>query len=112
MDKGANRYTQMERYITLALIVSLFLFIAFLVASGLGILWLKILIAIFAILIPGLCLYVLYLSKELLRQRSLWMSVASAAIIICVLFSLILNFPSPKPVIAAENTAQITISAE
>jgi cytochrome bd-type quinol oxidase subunit 2 len=112
MDKSAKRYADMERYITLALIASLLLFIVFLVASGCGIVWLKILVAIFAILIPGLCLYVLYLTKELLRQRSLWMSVASAAIIICILFSLILNYPSPKPVMESGSTSQSTVSAE
>lgn len=99
MNNQNNRYKDLERYITLALIVSALLFIIFLIASGCGILWLKIVSAIFAILIPGLCLYVLYSTKELLRQRSLWMSVGAAAIIICILFSLILNFPSPMPVL-------------
>ena len=96
-----NRYKDMERYITLALIVSALLFVIFLIASGNGIIWLKIVIAILAILISSLCLYVLYLAKELLRQRSLWMSVGAAAIIVCILFSLILNFPSPYPVIGS-----------
>ena len=112
MDKSTNRYTKMERYLTLALIISFILFIIFLIASGFGIIWLKVLVAILAILIPGLCLYVLYLTKELLRQRSLWMSVASAAIIICILFSLILNFPSPKPVMQSDHSGESIVSTE
>ena len=99
MQSNNSRYTTLERYITIALIASAVLFIIYLIAAGCGILWLKVLSAIFAILIPGLCLYMLYITKELLRQRSFWMSVGAAAIIICVLFSLLLNFPSPRPVL-------------
>lgn len=94
-----NHYSTLERYITIALIVSTILFIIYLIAAGCGIIWLKVLSAIFAILVPGLCLYMLYVTKELLRQRSFWMSVGATAIIICLLFSLILNFPSPRPVL-------------
>jgi choline-glycine betaine transporter len=112
MNKGNNRYADMERYITLTLIVCAVLFIVFLIAAGSGIIWLKVLSAIFAILLAGLCLYVLYLTKELLHQRSLWMSVGAAAIIVCIFFSLILNFPSPKPVIDAQSTAHITVSLD
>lgn len=101
MKNQNNRYKDMERYITLALIMSALLFVVFLFVSGHGIIWLKIIIAIFAILISGLCLYLLFLTKELLRERSLWMSVGAAAIIVCILFSLILNFPSPYPVIGS-----------
>lgn len=97
MKKHNNRYTEMERYITIALAVSALLFIIFLIASGSGIIWLKVISAILAIFAPCLCLYILYSTKELLRERSLWMSVAAVSIIICILFSLILNYPSPTP---------------
>jgi hypothetical protein len=99
MDNKLSRYANFERYITLVLIVSTILFIIYMIASGCGIIWLKVLCAILAILAPGLCLYMLYLTKELLRQRSLWMTVGAVAIIICTLLSLILNFPSPKPIL-------------
>lgn len=97
MSKRVNRYKRMERYMTFTLLADAFLFVLFLIGAANGILWLKILTAIFTILISGLCLGFLYLSKELLKQRSLWMSAAAAAILICTLFSLILNFPSPSP---------------
>lgn len=88
-----NRYKQMERYITYGLIADALLFILYLVFAGLGIIWLKVILTIVCFLISGYILYCLYVSKELLRQRSLWMSVAAASIIVCIFFSLILNFP-------------------
>lgn len=97
MAKRVNRYKRMQRYMTWTLLADACLFILFLIGAGTGTLWLKILTAIFTILISGLCLGYLYLSQELLRQRSLWMTAAAAAILICTVFSLILNFPSPDP---------------
>ena len=97
MANRKNRYKEMERMMSLVLAADLLLFVAYLFASGGGVIWLKVIIAILAILLSGLCLLFLYFSKELLRTRSLWMSVSAAAIIICILFSLILNFPSPNP---------------
>lgn len=88
-----NRYKQMERYITYGLIADALLFILYLLFAGLGIIWLKVIITIICLLISGYILYCLYISKELLRQRSLWMSVGAASIILCIFFSLILNFP-------------------
>lgn len=100
MPKQPNRYQQMERYMCMTLALDLALFILYLVCAGSGIIWLKAICAILTILISGLCLVFLYLTKELLRERSLWMSVSAAAIALCVIFSLILNFPSPNPLIS------------
>lgn len=97
MKKKNNRYQQMARNMTYTLLTDLLLFIVFLIAAGTGTIWLKVVTAILAILISSLCLGFLYLSKELLRQRSLWMTAAAAAILICTIFSLIVNFPSPSP---------------
>ena len=97
MTNGQNRYKTMSRNMTLVLIADCILFIIYLAAAGVGVVWLKVVSAILTILVAGLCLAFLYLTKELLRQRSLWMTTAAAALVICVLFSLILNFPSPSP---------------
>lgn len=97
MKTNRSRYKEMERYMCCALAGDLVIFIAYLIAAGNGIIWLKVIFAILAILVSCLCLAFLYLSKELLRQRSLWMSVSAAAILICLLFSLVMNFPSPNP---------------
>ncbi|MBO5318139.1 MAG: hypothetical protein J6A74_06835 [Oscillospiraceae bacterium] len=97
MAKRVNRYKKMEQYMTATLLADLFLFILYLIAAGTGTLWLKVLTAIFTILISGLCLAYLYLTKELLRPRSLWMTAAAGSILLCVIASLILGFPSPSP---------------
>ena len=101
MKNKKSRYRQMEQIMTFVLLGDLAMFIIFLIAGGFGIIWLKVITAIIAILVSGLCLWFLYMTKELLKQRSLWMCAAAAAILICVLFSLILNFPSPNPYTAS-----------
>ena len=97
MGRRNNRYLQFERYMTVVLGIALLIFIIFLIASGTGTLWLKVTTAIMNILLTILCLAYMYLTGELLRRRSLWMSTIAAAILICTLFSLILQFPSPIP---------------
>ena len=97
MGSRNNRYLQFERYMTVVLGIALLIFIIFLISSGTGTLWLKVTTAIMSILLTILCLAYMYLTGELLRRRSLWMSTIAAAILICTLFSLILQFPSPIP---------------
>ena len=98
MANKNNRYKEMERYMTYALVADLLLFIFYLIAAGNGVIWLKVILSLFAFLLSGGCLGFLYLTRELLRPRSLWMTAAAGAIFVCVLFSLILNFPAPAPV--------------
>ncbi len=90
-----NRYKDLEHSLIVFLIASIVDFILFLIFSGTGIIWLKVITAIFAILMPVLCLALLYLSKELLKQRSLWLTTAFLGIFLCTVVSLIANFPSP-----------------
>lgn len=98
MSKRANRYQQMDKFMTYVLLTDLFFFILFLFASGFDAAWLKSATAIISIVISLLSLGFLYLKQELLRRRSLWMTLASAAIIICIVFSLVLRYPAPAPV--------------
>ena len=79
-----SRYKDMERGMTILLVF-----------AGMGILWLKVITAIFAILMPVLCLSFLFLSRELLKQRSLWITMGFFGILICTIVSLIVNYPSP-----------------
>lgn len=96
MAQRSNRYKEMERYMTLALIADAVLFVLYLICAGCGVIWLKVILAILTIALSGLCLAYLYFSKELLRQRSFWMTICAGAVLVCVLASLILNFPSPN----------------
>ena len=88
-----QRYKVMEWYMTYTLIADLGLFLLYLIFAGFGIVWLKVVTAILAILISLGCLAYLYLTQELLRRRSFWMTTAAAAILLCTLMSLILNYP-------------------
>lgn len=95
-QKRSLKYQQLQDYMTIALIAAAGMFALYLVFAGFGIVWLKAVTAVLAILISFGCLAVLFMKKELLRQRSLWMTAAAASIIVCLLFSLILRFPSPN----------------
>lgn len=97
MAERRNRYRQLEQYMSLALIADAGLFILYMIIAGAGIVWLKVFIAILCFIISALCLVVLFFSQEILRPRSLWMTAAAGAVILVLLFSLILNFPSPNP---------------
>ncbi len=90
-----SRYQQLEKYVTFMLIADLALFIAFLFVAGAGIIWLKVILTIFTLFVAGLCLYMLWASKELFKPRSLWMTVAAVSIVVCLIASLLLNFPAP-----------------
>ena len=96
MAEKPNRYKQMEQYLTYALIGNTVLFILYLIFAGCGIIWLKIILALLCLAISGCMLWLLYATRELLKQRSLWITFGAAAIVLCILFSLILNFPRPN----------------
>lgn len=95
MDRRRARYKKMETMITGALCLDAVIFIAYMIFAGLGMLALKVICAVLCIVISGLVLYYLFMTRELLRKRSLWMTLAAACLILCLLVSLILNFPAP-----------------
>lgn len=95
MENKRARYKKMEIVMTAVLCLDAAIFIAYLIWAGMGFIGLKVTAAILCFLISGVSLYFLYMTKELLRKRSLWMSLAAGCIILCVLFSLVLNFPAP-----------------
>ena len=91
-----KRYKDRERYMAYALCADTVFFILYLIFAGIGIIWLKVVCTIFCMLLSAFLLGYLYMTKELLKRRSLWLSTGAAAIAVCILFSLILNFPSPN----------------
>lgn len=97
MSNNRERYRQMEKYMTIALLADAVLFTLFLLFAGLGIVWLKVLTAAIAIVLSLLCLAYLFITKELTKRRSLWMSVSAGAVLVCIIASLILNYPSVSP---------------
>ena len=91
MSRSNRRYKTMERYMTTALLLDLILFILYLFTTE--IIALKVILSIVIIAISGLCLAFLYMSGELRKARSLWMVTGAGAILICLIFSLLCNFP-------------------
>ena len=104
MADRKNRYKMMEWYMTYALIADVALFLLYLLFAGFGIIWLKAITAILAILLSAGCFAFLYLTQEFLKRRSLWMSATAAAILLCTLISLILAFPRPNTYKIPETT--------
>ena len=99
MREKQNRYREMERNMVIALALDVLIFIGYLIAAGNGIIWLKVILTVLAFALSALIVAFLYLSQELFKPRSLWMGVAAIAVIVCIFFSLILNFPCPPYVI-------------
>ena len=96
MAQKSSRYKVIERYMTCALCLDTLLFIFYMIAAGNGIIWLKVILTLLCFAVSDVLLWFLYATKELFRQRSLWLTTGAAAIIVCVFFSLILNYPSPN----------------
>ena len=105
-----SRYKSMERIMTYGLCADTALFILYMIFAGMGIIWLKVVLAILSLLLSGAILALLYLSRELTTRRSQWITAGAAALALCLLLSLILNFPSPNPYKPAqeEKTASVT----
>ena len=93
MAQKRNRYKEMEQLMTVALIASAVIFILYLICAIAGILWLKVVMAIITILFCLAGLAFLFLTNELLRQRSLWMTTGFLSVFLCLVVSLILSFP-------------------
>lgn len=95
MNSKKTRYQKMEAIVTGVLCVDTVIFIAYLFFAASGMIAMKAITAIFAVLVSGAVLYFLYITRELLRKRSIWMTLAAACIILCLVISLILHFPAP-----------------
>lgn len=112
MAEKNQRYKVMERFMTVALCADAVLFIFYLIAAGNGIILLKVILTLLCLGISGLVLWFLYATKELFRQRSLWITTGAAAIVVCLLFSLLLNFPSPNKYKQQEGKKTVFVIAE
>lgn len=97
MADRKNRYQQLESVMTIVLIADAVLFVLYWIFAAVGIVWLKAFVAILCILVSAACLGFLFLTQELLRPRSKWMTYSAGALLLIVVLSLILNFPSPNP---------------
>ena len=88
-----NRYKDFERATAMLLLVAALDFVIYLICAFSGVLWLQIITAIIAILLPAFCLLQLYLTQEILKQRSLWLTTGFGGIFLCTLVSILVNYP-------------------
>jgi hypothetical protein len=89
------KYKQIEPILTYILMGVGVIFLLYLIFAAINFVAGKVICAILGILISGLVLAYLYMSKELLRRRSIWMTLGAGSVVILTLMSLILNFPAP-----------------
>ena len=92
------RYKQIDQLLTRVLIVDTAVFILYLIFAAFGVAALKVITAIIALAVSGLCLAYLYKLGEFKKARSRWLVLGFACILICLMVSLILNYPSPAQV--------------
>jgi hypothetical protein len=109
MAERKLRFKVIEKYLTIAILADTLFFILYLIFAGSGKTGAKVAFVILCLLVSLAVLAFLYIRKELFRGRSLWMTLAAAAIVLLVLLSLILNFPSPKPLVPAQAAALLDI---
>ena len=93
MAKRTNRYRQFDFIMTRVVIGDVFLFLVYLLSAAMGIGFLKGLTAFVTIVGSAACLGYLYLSKELLKKRSLWMTMSFGAIALLTIVSLLCKVP-------------------
>ncbi len=93
MAKRNNRYRQFDFIMTRVILGDVFVFLLYLLSAATGIGFLKGLSAVVAIVGSALCLGYLFLTKELLKRRSQWMTVSFGAIILLTIVSLICKVP-------------------
>ena len=109
MAKGKKneykRYKENERIWIYGLLADAGIALLYLLMAGLGVVWLKWILAIAAVLLSAAGLGSLYLTGELRRQRSLYLTAGYGAVVVVILFSLILNYPSPNELANAVVTA-------
>lgn len=93
-----NRYRELEGLMTKLLAGDALVFVLYLFCAGHGWAVLKVISASIAIVGSLLCLGWLFITGEFPRRRSLWMVTAFAAIVLCMLVSLLLGYPCPVAV--------------
>ena len=94
-----NRYREMESLMTKVIVGDALVFVLYLLFAGLGLTVVKVAAAIIAILGSLLGLGWLVITGEFSRRRSLWMVTGFIAIVLCVLVSLLLDYPGPAPTV-------------
>ena len=102
-----RRYKDIERFLTQVLIADAAVFVLYLFFAGFGLTFWKVLASIAMIIASVACLALLYMTGEMKKARSRWLVLGFAAIVVCLLVSLLLNYPSPVEVVAEAVTGGV-----
>ena len=102
-----RRYKDIERLLTQILIADAAVFVLYMFFAGLGFGFLKVVSTVLCMVASIACLALLYMTGEMKKARSRWLVLGFAAIVVCLLVSLILNYPSPADVVAEAITSGI-----
>lgn len=93
-------YKKDEKLLTRVLLADVAIFVLYLIFAGLGVTAMKAITAIIAIIGSLLCLGYLFMRGEIMKLRSRWMVYGFASIVLLILVSLILKYPSPAEAVA------------
>lgn len=86
-------YKDLDKYMTYILIGTGVAFLLYLLFALLGVVWLKVILSILIFLVCAGVLAVLYLSGEIGKLRSRWMTLGAGCTALCLLVSLITGCP-------------------
>ena len=95
-----RRYKDIERLLTQILLADTAVFVLYLIFAGIGVVAMKVITTILVIVASVACLALLYMTGEMKKARSRWLVLGFGCILICLLVSLLLNYPSPAPIAA------------
>ena len=98
-----RRYKDVERILTQALLAETAVFILYMIFAGMGVVALKVVTSVLVAAVSALALGFLYLCGEMVKRRSRWLVFGFAALLILLIVSLVLNYPSPNVAKAAAN---------
>ena len=93
MDANKRQYKDLEMFLTILIIAMLILFIFYMIMAVTSQGILKIIAAVLLFSVCGFGLWLLYRSKEILRQRSIWMTLSFISGALCTLVSLLAGYP-------------------
>ena len=95
MEQKNNRFKDLEQFLSVLIIAMLAIFVFYLGMAGSGRTVLMIIAAVMIGAIAAFGLWLLIKSKELLRQRSIWMSLSFICCVIVTIVSLLAGYPGP-----------------
>lgn len=88
-------FKQLEQQLTIGVGIDCAIFLLYLLFAGLGITWLKVILAVAGIALSLLGVAFLVLIGEHKRRRSLWILCAFGSVAVCIIMSLLTRFPGP-----------------